>query len=479
MKFRTPGMRLFALLGLAAVLTAAVHRDPAGFQIDLPPGWQAATSAQGHIVAASPDPLEYVYVQPQLNRTLACPDLLRQTLTGPGTKFSGVEQLDIQPSGRGLAVARFVFQQRQARGAILCAETSSRTAMFYGMSSPVARFAQRAPSLAAILKSFSYAGKPGGASGLAPLPAMTQWMEPYERGFTLSIPQGWQPRGGVARQDATHYTVGVDVASPDGGTLIRLGDARSQSCQVPGPGAPQHPTFCAYQSGPQFARFYFQRVWAPELGIQVSKAEPVERPDLAQIADAVPRSLGLRVQTSAAEIRFEGTRQGRPVAGALLAQTTLFFAAQGQNFVTGTLAFDVRGYVAPAASAGQAGRLTGAINASMRINPDWWSMNQRISREIAQRTLAMMQQNAEQQQAAFWDRMASMDRRAAATGDLMSGTVRLTDGAGNNYQAQAGSNYYFLDTGAARSAGRPDDAVRRGDLWPSPMVDLRPLEVIR
>lgn len=471
-------MRPSAAFWLAAALAAAVHQDPAGFRIDLPPGWQTAVSGQGHVVAASPNPLEYVFVQPQLNRTLPCADLLRQNLTGPGTKYSGVEQLDIQPSGRGQATARFVFQRGQARGAILCAETSSRTAMFYGMSAPAAQFGQRLAALVAVLKSFSYMGKPAGSATIA-LPPMITWMEPYERGFTLSIPQGWQTRGGVARQDATQYTVGVDIASPDGGTLIRLGDARSKSCQVPGPGAPQHPTFCAYQSGPQFASFYFQRAWAPELGIQVAKADAADRPDLAQNADAVPRSLGLRVQTSAAEIRFEGTRQGRPVAGALLAQTTLFFAAQGQNFLVGTQSFDVRGYLGPAESAGSVGRLAGAINASMRINPEWWALNQKISREIAQKTLAMLQQNAERQQAAFWDRMASADRRAAAVGDLLSGTVRLTDGAGNNYQAQAGSNYYFLDTEAAKVAGRPDDAVRRGDLWPSPMVDLRPLEVIR
>jgi hypothetical protein len=471
-------MKPVTALLVASALSANVHRDAAGFQIDLPPGWQTAVSAQGHIVAASPNPLEYVFVQPQLSRTLACADLLRQTLTGPGSKYSGVEQLEIQPAGRGVAVARFVFQRGQARGAILCAETSSRAAMYYGMSAPADQFGQRLPVLVGVLKSFSYTAKAGRSSGDA-LPPLTPWMEPHERAFAISVPQGWQTRGGVARQDATHYTVGVDVASPDGGTVIRLGDARAQTCSVPGPGAPQHPTFCRYQSGPEFARFYFERVWAPELGIQVGKADVAERPDLAQNADAAPRSLGLRVQTSTAEIRYQGTRQGRPVGGALLAQTTLFFAAPGQSFLVGTLAFDVRGYVAPAEAAGAAGRLAGVIHASMRINPDWWALNQRISREIAQRTLAIMQQSAERQQEAFWDRMAAAGRRADATGDLLSGTVRLTDGAGNQYQAQAGSNYYFLDTDAAKTAGRPDDAVRRSDLWPSPLVDLRPLEVIR
>ena len=75
--------------------------------------------------------------------------------------------------------------------------------------------------------------------------------------------------------------------------------------------------------------------------------------------------------------------------------------------------------------------------------------------------------------------MVASDRRREGVNDILGGTVRLTDGQGNQYQAKAGSNYYFLDTEAARVAGRPDDAVRRTDLWPSPMVDLRPLEVMR
>jgi hypothetical protein len=90
-----------------------------------------------------------------------------------------------------------------------------------------------------------------------------------------------------------------------------------------------------------------------------------------------------------------------------------------------------------------------------------------------------MQDQAAQQQQLFWDRMAASDRRRESVNDVLGGTVRLSDGAGNQYQAQAGSNYYFLDTNAARTAGKRDDAVRGNGVWPSPLVDLTPLEVIR
>ena len=90
-----------------------------------------------------------------------------------------------------------------------------------------------------------------------------------------------------------------------------------------------------------------------------------------------------------------------------------------------------------------------------------------------------MHAQAENQQRAFWDRMASADQRAAAVGDVLSGTVRLTDGEGNTYQAPAGSNYYFQSKALARTAGTKDGTVVGSDVYPAPLVDLKPLEVIR
>ncbi len=90
-----------------------------------------------------------------------------------------------------------------------------------------------------------------------------------------------------------------------------------------------------------------------------------------------------------------------------------------------------------------------------------------------------MHASAEMQQKAFWDRMAASDQRREAVNDILGGRVRLTDGQGNQYEAKAGSNYYFYDVQAGRTAGRPNDAVVGSDIYPSPVVDLRPLEVLR
>ncbi len=462
------------------MLRGTVVHDPSGFRADLPPGWQATKSGAGHIVMAGPNPQTYAFVRPVLNRNGACDATLRQNI-------SGATGLEISPAGPRMATARFLFQNGQVRGAMLCAETSRRTAMLYGYAAPANEFAQQAPRLMAILRSFAFEGATGTGGSATPAaipPLNLTWQEPHEMAYTLAIPQGWRAMGGVRRLDVTHYNNGVQLMSPDGGSVIRIGDQRLAQCTVPGPGAASMPStgglnYCQMQSAGQFGSTYLGMM-ARDFGWRNGKVTSVQdRPDLAQRAQALPASFGLRTAVSVAEIQFQASWNGNPVAGALLATTTMFYAAQGQNFILGTQSFEVAGYAGPASQSGMLARLTGAIRASQRINPVWWSQTQQINRQVAERTLATLHAEAAHQQETAWNRMAAADARSESTGHLLRGTVELSDGQGNRYQAKAGSNYYFLDTEAARTAGRPDDAVRGGDVWPSPMVDLRPLEVVR
>ena len=463
----------------------AEYHDPSGFRADLPAGWQATTSGVGHIVLVSPNPQMYVFVRPVLNRTSDCGDTLRKTLSGGGSQFAGVAGLEVALAGPRLATARFVFQNGKVRGSMLCAETSRSGGMLYGIAAPVNDYAKQAPQLLAVLRSFAFEGTrlAGGASAPAPV-LNASWQEPNEMAYTLALPQGWRATGGIRRLDVTHYTDGAQLISADGGSVIRIGDQRLNQCTVPGPGAASMPSsgglsYCAGQSGAQLGAVYL-RMLAQDLNMRDARiVSNTDRPDLAQRAQALPASFGLRVGCSVAEIRFRALRNGAAVEGAIYAQTTLFYAVQGQNFIVGMQSFQVSGFVGPAERAGMLARLTGAISASRRVNPVWWSQTQQINREVAERTLATLRAEGAHQQEAFWDRMAAADRRREGVNDILGGTVRLSDGQGNQYQARAGSNYYFLDTEAAKVAGRPDDAVRRADVWPSQMVDFRPLEVLR
>ena len=304
--------------------------------------------------------------------------------------------------------------------------------------------------------------------------------------YSMQVPEGWRVSGGLTRLDVTHARSGIEMASPDGRATLRFGDPRLPICDVPGPGAMQMPpgqggpTNCPYQTGGQAGEAYLSRTLAREWGLeglQVTSDNP--RQDLSAAADRGPAQMGLNVRNTFAEIRFRATRQGTPVEGLILANTRMTMAVPGQNFIVGTYTTEFTALAGPPAQLGQLTAIAGNAIGTTHWNIQWWQREQRIGAELARQRLDALHAQAEQQQKAFWARMDASDRRRDAVNDILGGSVRLSDGEGHTYDAKAGSNYYFLDTDEARRAGKPSDAVVGRDLYPSPMVDLRPLEVIR
>lgn len=477
---------------LAVAAQNQSYTDPSGFQVNLPQGWTVQKFQQGHVRMQSVDGRRFVLVLPVLGRGTDCTTSLRRAFGASWGAFPGVRGVEVAPvqGSRGLATARFSFQDGRSRGAVLCAETSTGTGMYYGMGGPAETFAQEAPQMVAILKSFRYGGgssQPASAQGGAPvsLPAMVTWQEPREMAYTLQMPAGWRVTGGLTRIDASHARSGIEMASPEGQALLRIGDPRLPACTIPGQGMASMGssggmTLCPYQTGRQAGEAYLQRTLAREWGVEgLQIVSSRDRMDLSQAADRGPAQFGLNVRNAFAEIRFRGTRRGAPVEGWMLANTQMMASVSGQNFMLGTYSTDFGAFVGPPARMAELAAITGNVVATTRWSPEWWQREQRIGIELARRTLAMMHAQGEEQQRAFWARMDASDRRREAVNDILGGSVRLSDGEGHVYGAKAGSNYYFMDQDEARRAARPEDAVVGRDIYPAPLVDLRPLDVIK
>jgi len=477
-------MKRLLLFLITALPNLAAGDTP--FTVNLPQGWTVQKLQQGYVRMESPDKSRFVLVRPILGRTADCQESLRRAFAASWSAFPGARNLEVSPSGRGIATARFSFQDGRSRGAVMCAETSSGTGMYYGLAAPASSFGQDLAGLVGILRSFRYGGGAGGgpsASGPATLPRMVNWQEPHEMAYTLQVPEGWRMSGGLTRIDVTHARSGFQMDSPDGKAMLRIGDPRLQMCTVPGPGAMRgqgEPHYCPYQTGGQAGQAYLTgtlaREWQLE-GLQIVSNQA--RPELSETADRLPRQMGLNVKSAFGEIRFRATRQGSPVEVMILANTQMLASVPGQNFVMGTYYTEFTALAGPPSQFGQMTAIAGHVIGTIHWNIQWWQREQRIGAEVARQRLAAMHAQAEEQQKSFWARMDASDRRRDAVNDILGGTVRLSDGEGHTYDAKAGSNYYFLDTDAARRAGKPNDAVVGGDLYPSPMVDLRPLEVIR
>ncbi len=473
---------LAALLIAGCLLPGRDYRDPSGFRMDLPEGWLVKSYSGGIVTVNGPGPM--VVVMPLLGRTGDCATSLRAKLAAGLAPFPGAAEVVIEPQSRG-ALARFRFLSGASQAVVLCAETSSRTAMLYGMSAPAGSFARHQPGMVAILRSFQFTGAPA-AGAPPPMPRMTKWREPNEGAFTIPIPEGWNVQGGIQRLSNTDVRGGIRVWSADGASLIQFNDVRLEKVLVPGrqplPPAPlgQGWRMGPHESGLQRAEWYLRQVWARELsltGLEITARQ--DRRDLSTQADQIPLRMGVRgFQHLFGEVRFRATRQGRPVEGTLLGMTRMLWSPS-PDLMGGNYETEIKGYLGPSGSGAILARIGGYMEGNCEYNYQWVAANRQAAQRDVQATLQQMRASADMQQRAFWDRMAAADRRAEGVGDLLSGRVRLTDGQGATYEAKAGSNYYFYDEQAGRTAGRRDDAVFGADLYPGLLVDLRPLEVVR
>jgi hypothetical protein len=315
------------------------------------------------------------------------------------------------------------------------------------------------------------------------------WREATEGAFVSVKPAGWRVDGGVTRLSNMDVRTGFRLSSPDGRSTIAIGDARLNSCVIPGrtsaqflnqsPGGGKE--WCPYRTGEQAAEEYVMRVVGPEWGIANLRITGRRaRPDLTAAKDRLANVAGpSNFRNATGEVTFAGTRGGVAVSGRFVGNT-LLLVSPAPDLLGGNYTRDLVGYAGPVEMDGALSATVARISGSMQWNVQWVMANRAAAQrdfEAIRRSLAAQ---AELGQKMFEDRMAAADRRAEAVGDLLSGTVRLKDAEGNNYTARAGSNYYFYDEDAGRVAGRRDDAVVGRDLWKdSGEVDLRPLETVR
>lgn len=487
--------RTLLMLGMCGAIGVAAgasreYRDPSGFTVQLADGWQVRTFDRGVVTINGASPGKYVLIMPILGRTMDCATSLQKNLTSGWAAYPGASDLQIERGQRG-ATARFFFQQKQNRGVLLCAETGSRSGMMYGISGPAAEFARDQPVMVAMLKSFKYGGGgtssgSGGSGAAIPIPRMVKWREPNEGAYVMPIPEGWQPQGGIQRISNTDVRGGLRVWSPDQTMLVQFNDVRLDKILVMG--RQQMPQaqmgtgwrIGPHQSGTQMAEWYLRQFWTQELGLSdLEVTGRQDRSDLNQRADAVPASMGVRgFQHLFGEVGFRAMRNGRPVEGRLLGMTRMLWSPV-PDLAGGSYTTEIKGFLGPVGSVPTLARIGSYMEGNCEYNYQWIAANRQAASQDVQATLNQMRASAQMQQQAFWDRMAASDQRREAVNDILGGRVRLNDGQGNQYEAKAGSNYYFYDVQAGRTAGNPNQAVVGADVYPAPLVDLRPLEVIR
>lgn len=471
-------MRPLAFLLLAlSTLEAAPYRDPDGFELNLPAGWKVSKFGQGGIVALSPDPSRFALVLPILGRTGDCATTLRQALSSGWNAFPGVADVNLKPAGPRSAIAGFSLRGGQGRGAMLCAETGAKSAMFYALAAPAANYPADRTALLAILQSFRYTAQPQSQSPQSSLP-LEPFREPTESAYQTVKPQGWQVLGGVRRISNNDVRVAVQLLSPDRSAAIWLGDARLNKCIVLGANMRQFASaplgagaeYCPYRDGTQTAEFYALRALSGDhqlQGLRITGRRP--RPDLSQLSAQATATLGqMGMNQSFGEVRFAATRQGVPYEGVVIG-STIFASSGAVDPNGGSYTSWVSGYLAPAANAATIASAAARVAGSVQWNYAWVTGNRQAAANDTRMALEYNRQIAALGQRMYEDRDASNQRIADGRGHVLSGTLALQGPDGQRYQAKAGSNYYFLDA--------PNQAIVGTNQWPGP-IDLQPLAIV-
>ena len=281
---------------------------------------------------------------------------------------------------------------------------------------------------------------------------MTTFTDPTENAFTVAVPQGWAVKGGVQRASPVNARTWVQATSPDGATVISLGDPQIPAFTLP---SPQHAAgstvqnasgvqspVAPYENGAQFAANYAQRAFGAACpGLQQSGAQPAA--DMAQKAQDDMTKLAASVGAPTPQIQYDGAAVtfscqvgGAPYAVGVIDVTSL----QQLNFGLGGWGVPIiLSYRTPAASQAQTDQVARQMQASLQPNAQW----------TAQMTAAERQQLA-----AMQERGQQAQQQLAANERAESGMLNANEAAANA-RLNAGHAAFmqqFNAQGAARNA---------------------------
>ena len=452
------------------------HQDPAGFSVQLPPGWRVVSADLGEITFSDPHNgsaalIRARVVNGDLTRWLAEKYLATERDVGQ------FRLIDVSAEGPDVARAKFkVRQGNQEKQASVVAVRRGGIATVFVALAPAAEFSAALPGLIHILDSFRFGPGSSGAEERRDRPPsirFVQWVEPFEQAFSMEVPAGWQPQGGLLRR-ADGVRVVYQIAAPDGASYVFAGDQAMPAYFV-------FPTEIAYSlgnregqptngNGPIMLRFQDaasmgQSVIQQRFG-QVQITEVRQRADLIDILRRNPVIQGGLPRVSAAEIEFR-LADGRI---GVLALTTQGQEVQGLG---GTWYVDnIHGFIAPRERAGETGMVLARAIGTSRENPRWRSGEAAHQTRMTAQYQEYAAYSANLQRQTIESRWASDVARQGGMRDILGGTVRLKDPVtGESFETGGQSRYYYRVVNAGGNTAVGTDT----DFNPVAELDMRRL----
>lgn len=203
----------------------------------------------------------------------------------------------------------------------------------------------------------------------------TQFTDPFERAFTLAVPQGWAVQGGLFRMGYSDQRPMVNLRSPDGQIEIRLGDVSVPSYTPPNQfhtregeiydlGAQAQMVVSRYRTGPEYAVLYSHARFAKECRNPQSPSSAID----FSMPDYIPMSNF--EQSSAGQIAYTCQTS----AGARVALTFVKTARSGQIWQVPTIV----SLLAPPTRLDAARNIAQHCAQSLQISPQWLQYQQQM-----------------------------------------------------------------------------------------------------
>lgn len=297
---------------------------------------------------------------------------------------------------------------------------------------------------------------------VAAIPMVRQWQtytDPNEGSFSVQMPAGWKNSVGLKRYDALQYRAWVASFSPDGRTILALGDANEPAYTTPMYGFRIGSIYNAsgtyyvvepLQSAQQYVVSWGQRKLqslCSNIRVTASRARPDVGQQLAGLA-----SMGM--SHTYADATFSCQKDGIELTG---------YAFLGISFMR-TTAYSalwwpdsMSAFLSPKPVAGIAASLLAHMVKSMTPNAMWVARQSRTAMNVSEITT--------QTNAAISDGiMQGWEQRSAAIDQTMAEGSRERQGVeiykdpstGTEYTLGNGYQYYWIDD-AGRISGTQTD----------------------
>ena len=462
-----------------AARTGTPASAPAGFRMDLPPGWRAQVAQNGAVVAAGQDG-SAVVIAPVLGAGGADAGTWLQGsgAAAVGQYFQSVAMTGIYQSRMGPSAALASFDYAGPSGAgtanVLCF-LNEGVGTLYLIAGPKATFLQQRSGLVRILRSFSFTGERTGGEAAQAVShtTFTRFRDPSEGAFTIDVPSGWKVEGGLLRKSTLDVRPFVWMNSPDGSTAIHLRDPSFGTFIIPSqmlatahlqegmtytPGYGNIWVIARYLPGPQFAQWYAAKLAADTQtsDVQIKSVNP--RQDLSK-----SQTTGIvQEQTIGGEVEFTCMRNGQECAGKVVAATRLHVTSTMPDSALWFIDL-LASFVTVRERYGATDQMLQHMIASTEWNPQWEAMQSQTAYNTGQIAREASQYTAQVMEEVHRNRERADERIHQNRIDTIRGVVRLKDpNTGEELEGVAGRNYYYRAPGG-RAFGA-DREIRSPDL---------------